>query len=95
MNSLGFPRASFCGGMPDARVRLDHVLELTERPRSHVGPGRAFRRPLAIGWPRQAPPWLRPIRLATAAYADSAVGASASRVETFPAVLSANGAVRA
>jgi len=79
-----FHRASVAGKeMPDARVRLDHVLKLTEEAAHRTLDLVERSGPLADRMATQAAALVEPIRLAHAAYADSAVGALLSRVETF------------
>ena len=79
-----FHRASVAGKeMPDARVRLDHVLKLTEEAAHRTLDLVERSGPLADRMTTQAAALVEPIRLAHAAYADSAIGALLSRVDTF------------
>jgi chemotaxis protein CheZ len=80
----GFHRASVAGKeMPDARVRLDHVLKLTEDAAHRTLDLVERSGPLADRLATDAAALVEPIRLARAAYQGSGVEQLLSRVEIF------------
>jgi chemotaxis protein CheZ len=88
-----FHRASVAGKeMPDARVRLDHVLKLTEEAAHRTLDLVERSRPLADRLATDAAALVAPIRVARAAYRGSAVEDLLSRVEIFLTSAERNGA---
>jgi chemotaxis protein CheZ len=79
-----FHRASVAGKeMPDARVRLDHVLKLTEEAAHRTLDLVERSGPLADRLATDAAALVEPIRVARAAYQGSGVEELLSRVEIF------------
>ncbi|MFL6605245.1 MAG: protein phosphatase CheZ [Steroidobacteraceae bacterium] len=79
-----FHRASVAGkDMPDARLRLDHVLKLTEDAAHRTLDLVERSGPLAARLATDAAALVEPIRVARAAYRGSGVEDLLSRVETF------------
>jgi chemotaxis protein CheZ len=80
----GFHRASVAGKeMPDARLRLDHVLKLTEEAAHRTLDLVERSGPLADRLSTDAAALVEPIRVARAAYRGSGVEDLLLRVETF------------
>ncbi len=92
-----FRRASSAGKeMPDARVRLDHVLKLTEDAAHRTLDLVERSGPMADRMTMDAGALLDPIRQARAAYEGTAVGELLGRIETYLGRAQADGnAVRA
>jgi chemotaxis protein CheZ len=79
-----FQRASIAGkDMPDARVRLDHVLKLTEEAAHRTLDLVERSGPLADRLSQDAASLLEPVRRAREAHHDSAVAGLLSRLEDF------------
>ena len=79
-----FRRASYAGKeMPDARVRLDHVLKLTEDAAHRTLDLVERSGPLADRMTVDAGSLLDPIRQARASYEGTAVGELLGRIETY------------
>src|SRR5438045_7596655 len=79
-----FHRASVAGKeMPDARVRLDHVLKLTEDAAHRTLDLVERSGPLANRMATQAAALVEPIRLARAAYPGTAVEELLWQVQSF------------
>jgi chemotaxis protein CheZ len=79
-----FHRASVAGKeMPDARVRLDHVLKLTEEAAHRTLDLVERSGPLADRLATDAAALIEPIRVARAAYSGRGIEALLSRVEVF------------
>jgi chemotaxis protein CheZ len=79
-----FHRASTAGKeMPDARLRLDHVLKLTEEAAHRTLDLVERSGPLADRLATDAAALVEPIRVARAAYRGSGIEDLLSRVETF------------
>jgi len=79
-----FHRANTAGKeMPDARVRLDHVLELTEEAAHRTLDLVERSGPLASRTASEAAALIEPIRTAKAAYSNSGIAELLTRVETY------------
>ena len=79
-----FQRANAAGKeMPDARVRLDHVLKLTEDAAHRTLDLVERSGPLASRVASDASALIEPIRVAKAAYSNSGIAELLTRVETY------------
>jgi len=90
----GFQRASVAGrDMPDARLRLDHVLKLTEDAAHRTLDLVERSGPLADRMAKDAAALIEPIRQAREAYRGSGVESLLGRVETLLACAARDGDV--